>query len=79
MKGLDPMTINDSDDLPDIRDGLARKERIIMYCIDKIQKESGGRNVPTAMLYGRVIEHIDMSVDEMLLILQRLINNKSNE
>lgn len=73
------MTINDSDNLPDIRDGLTRKERIIMYCIDKIQKELGGRNVPTAMLYGRVIEHIDMSIDEMQLILQRLINNKSNE
>ena len=64
------MDIND--DLPDVRDGLTRKERIILYCIDTIQKERGDRNVPTAMLYGRVVEHIDMSVDEMQLILQKL-------
>ena len=64
------MDINN--DLPDVRDGLTRKERIILYCIDTIQKERGDRNVPTAMLYGRVVEHIDMSVDEMQLILQKL-------
>ena len=52
------------DNLPDVRDGLTRKERIILYCLDQIQKERGGRNVPSAMLYGRVIEYIDMSIDE---------------
>jgi len=61
-------------DFPDVRDGLTRKERIVLFCIDETQKELGGRNVPTAMLYGRVIEHVDMSVDEMQRILQRLIN-----
>jgi len=60
-------------DLPDVRDGLTRKERIVLICIDEAQKELGGRNVPTAMLYGRVIEYIDMSVDELQRILQRLI------
>jgi hypothetical protein len=63
-------------DLPDIRDGLTRKERVILYCIDKIQNELGGRNVPTAMLYGRVLEYMDIGVDEMQFILQKLLSNK---
>lgn len=66
------------DDLPNIRDGLTRKERVILYCIQDIQHELGGRNVPTAMLYGRVVEYVDMSVDEMQLILQRLINSDNS-
>jgi predicted HTH domain antitoxin len=59
--------------LPDVRDGLTRKERIILHCIDKIQKERGGRNAPTMMLYGRVVEYADMSIDEMQLILQKMM------
>ena len=66
------MTMDDYNNLPDIRDGLTREERIILFCINKIQSELGGRNVPTAMLYGRVLEYIDISVDEMQLILQKL-------
>ncbi len=57
--------MNELDNLPDVRDGLTRKQRIILFCLDQIQKERGGRNVPTAMLYGRVIEHIDMSMEEL--------------
>ena len=34
-----------------------------------------GRNVPTAMLYGRVVEHVGMSIDEMQKILQRLASH----
>lgn len=60
------------DNLPDVRDGLTRKERVVLYCIDQIQKERGGRNVPTVMLYGRVVEHVDMSEQELQIILQRL-------
>lgn len=71
------MTIDDFNNLPDSRDGLTRKERIILHCIDKIQSELGGRNVPTAMLYGRVLEYVDISVDELQLILQKLSNNNS--
>ena len=55
-------------------DGLTRKERIVLYCIDQIQKECGGRNVPTVMLYGRVVEHVNISEHELQLILQRLTN-----
>jgi len=69
--------MNDFDDLPDVRDGLTRKERIILHCIHKAQKELGGRNVPTAMLYGRVLEYVDISVDELQSILQKLTGNKS--
>jgi len=54
-----------ADDLPDIRDGLTRKQRIILYCLNQLQKERGGRDVPTAMLYGRVVEYLDISVSEL--------------
>ena len=64
----------DLDQLPDVRDGLTRTERVVLYCIDQIQKERGGRNVPTVMLYGRVVEHVNISEDELQLILQRLMN-----
>lgn len=60
--------------LPDVRAGLPRKERIVLYCIDQIQKERGGRNVPTVMLYGRVVGHVNISEQELQLILRRLTN-----
>lgn len=65
--------IDDYADLPDVRDGLTKKERIVLYCLYEAERERGGRNVPTAMLYGRVVEHITISVDELQHILQRLI------
>ena len=64
------------DYLPDVRDGLTRRERIVLWCLHELQKERGGRNVPTGMLYGSVVEHINMTVDEMQSILVRLIGNK---
>jgi hypothetical protein len=60
--------------LPDIRDGLTRKERVVLYCLNQLQNERGGRNAPTAMLYGRVVEFVDMSENELQFILQRLSN-----
>lgn len=70
------MPMEKFDQLPDARDGLTRKERIILHCINKIQKERANRNVPTAMLYGRVVEYVDISIDEMQSILQKLTGNK---
>ena len=67
---------NNDDSLPDVRDGLTRKERIVLDCLNKTQHELGGRNVPTSMLYGRVLEHVNISVVEMQSILQRLTGNK---
>lgn len=59
--------------LPDVRDGLNAKERVVLYCLRELQNERNGRDVPTAMLYGRVVEHIDMSIDELQAILQRFV------
>lgn len=62
-----------SDVLPDVRDGLTRIERVILWELHKTQKELGDRNVPTAMLYGRVIEHdIDISPEAFSRILARM-------
>src|SRR5712691_10042634 len=59
------VTINSDprDDLPDVRDGLTHRERIVLQCLKELQEERGGRHVPTAMLYGTVVEYIDMSVE----------------
>lgn len=59
-------------DVPDIRDGLTRRERIILTVLHATQKERGDRNVPTAMLWGRVCEHFYISPEELSLILARL-------
>jgi hypothetical protein len=61
--------------IPDVRDGLTRKERVVLWALGQLQANRGGRNVPTAMLYGHVVEHTpaqDMSVEELQRILQRL-------
>ncbi len=60
------------DNLPDIRDGVSRKERIVLYCIEQIQNERNDRNVPTVMLYGHVVEYVNISEQELQFILQRL-------
>ena len=70
---------NIDDIIPDARDGLTRKERIVLYCIHQAQKEFDGRNVPTATLYGRVIEYVDMSEQELQGILQRLSNYNQSQ
>ena len=64
------------DDIPDVRNGLTREERIIVDCLNKLQQERGGRNVLTSMLYGRVLEYLDMSVDGMQSIVQRICGHK---
>ncbi|MDQ3363846.1 MAG: hypothetical protein M3680_00235 [Myxococcota bacterium] len=58
---------------PDARDGLTRLERIILWQLHVAQRERGGANVPTAMLYGRVVEHVEVSVDEFQAVLSRLV------
>jgi len=60
------------DVLPDVRDGLTRKERIVLYVLWDTQKELGGRNVPTAMLWGRVCEHFYISPEDLSDMLARL-------
>lgn len=60
------------DIIPDVRDGLTRKERVILYCLLQAQKEFPGRNVPTVLLYGRVVEHVDIDQLEFQSILSRM-------
>jgi hypothetical protein len=60
------------DGLPDVRDGLTRVERIILWIVHELQKERGDRMVPSAMIYGRVVEHVDLTPEELQEILARL-------
>ncbi len=59
-------------ELPDVRDGLTHRERTVLLVLATTQRELGGRNVPLPMLYGRVLEHVDMSADELRAIVERL-------
>lgn len=64
--------------LPDVRDGLNRKERLVLYCLMQAQNEFNNRNVPTITLYGRVLEHIDMSQAEFQHILSKMVGLTRN-
>ncbi len=60
------------DEIPDARDGLTRKERVVLWLLGRLQAERGDRNVPLPQLYGRVIEVCDMSIGELQRIVERL-------
>ncbi|MEA3182819.1 MAG: hypothetical protein QOI59_6342 [Gammaproteobacteria bacterium] len=60
------------DRIPDVRDGLTREERVVLYVLNETQKERGGRNVPTAMLWGRVCEYFYISPEALSQMLARL-------
>jgi hypothetical protein len=60
------------DDIPDVRDGLTRKERVVLYVLHQVQKERGEYNVPTTMLWGRVCEHFYISPEALSAMLARL-------
>ena len=61
-----------NDRIPDVRDGLTREERVVLYVLHQTQKERGDRNVPTAMLWGRVCEHFYISPEDLSEMLARL-------
>jgi hypothetical protein len=61
------------DAIPDVRDGLTRIERVVLRELHAAQREFGDRSVPTALLYGRVVEHVGLSVDEFQNVLRRLV------
>lgn len=71
-----PMNDDIRDRIPDVRDGLTRLERIILYVLQQTQAEFGGRNVPTATLYGRVVEMIDVNEEEFRRALDRVTHEK---
>jgi hypothetical protein len=58
--------------IADVRDGLTREERVVLYQLHLLQKERGDRNVPTVMLWGRVCEHFWISPEDLSLMLARL-------
>jgi len=60
------------DKLPDVRDGLTREKRIVLWVLHETQKERGDRNVPTVMLWGRVCEHFYISPEALSEMLARL-------
>ena len=64
--------LNPTDKIPDVRDGLTREERVVLWVLHETQKERGGRNVPTPMLWGRVCEHFYISPEDLSLMLARL-------
>jgi hypothetical protein len=59
-------------ELPDVRDGLTRTERIVLTTLNELSKERGGRSVPTMELWGRVVEQVELSQGELQEILSRL-------
>ena len=65
-----------SPEVPDVRDGLTRLERAILLVLDEAQRERGDKNVPTAMLYGRVLELVDVSQAQFQATLQRLVGRR---
>lgn len=58
--------------IPDVRDGLTHEERVVLHVLHETQRERPGRNVPTAMLWGRVCEHFYISPDDLSAMLARL-------
>jgi hypothetical protein len=62
-----------SDHIPDVRDGLTRRERAVLLCLHDLQKERDDRNVPTVLLWSELIERgYDISQEELNQILLRL-------
>ena len=62
----------DDDALPDVRDGLTRTERVVLHVMNEARAEFGARHIPVALIYGRVDEHINISVAELQRVLVRL-------
>ncbi|MEM7250650.1 MAG: hypothetical protein AAF493_04470 [Pseudomonadota bacterium] len=60
------------DDIPDVRDGLTRRQRVVLWTLHEAQRELNRETVPTVMLYGRVCERINMSEAEFQAVLRSL-------
>jgi len=58
--------------IPDVRDGLTRVQRIVLDELHQAQKETRREFVPSIMLWGRVIEHVSISQDELTEVLNSL-------
>ena len=58
---------------------LDGRERVVLHVLHETQKERGGRNVPTALLWGRVCEHFYISPDDLTAMLARLGARRAND
>ena len=72
------MTRGKHDRLPHALDGLTRVQRVVLHELNKAQQERPGRGVSSVMLYGRVVEIIDLSEAEFQAILQSLQSNHAS-
>jgi hypothetical protein len=63
--------------IPDVRDGLTREQRVVLHVLSQLQRERGDRNVPTALLWGRVCEHFYISPEDLSEMLAQLGARKS--
>src|SRR5690606_19628198 len=59
-------------ELPDARDGLTHTQRIVLHTLHGLQCERGGGHVPTALLYGRVCDKVDLTPQELQQLLAEL-------
>ncbi len=68
------LTKTQLDRIPDVRDGLTRIERLVLLEIDRAQAEFPNRRVPSAVVYGRVCEHVGVNLEprEFEALLGRL-------
>jgi len=64
-------------EVPDVRDGLTRAERIVLSVLKELSDERGRRGVSTLELYGRVVERLDLSQAELQAVLSRLAGRKA--
>ena len=64
---IDPL-----DELPDVRDGLNRLQRIVLYELHCARRELNRESVPTVMLYGRVVERVNISEERFQQVLNSL-------
>ena len=62
------------DAIPDVRDGLNRLERAVLYVLHQMEREKPGRHIPTLQLYGRVTELVDCSKEEFQAVLNRMVD-----
>jgi hypothetical protein len=59
-------------ELPDVRDGLTRLERLVLVTLQQLTAERNGRSVSAMELYGRVVEERNVSQAEFQQVLSRL-------
>jgi hypothetical protein len=60
------------DRIPDVRDGLTREQRVVLYVLSQLQRERGDHNVPTTLLWGRVCEYFDITPERLSELLAQL-------